>query len=65
MQDQTRITAPKPTAAAAAGLQQPGRTPIKSGVELGNGQGWYVLVNGKPVARYEDRGDAEACARNW
>ena len=58
-----RITAPKP---AAEGLQ-PGRVPIKPGVELedlGTGS-WYVVVNGRPVARYESREDAETCARNW
>lgn len=57
------ITAPKPPAAET----QPGRTPIKPGVELepiGPGH-WYVVVNGKPVARYESREDAELCARNW
>jgi hypothetical protein len=55
------------SAAAAAGLQQPGRIPIKAGIELEDlgADAWYVVVHGKPVTRYEDRGDAEACARNW
>jgi len=57
------ITAPKP---AAEGLQ-PGRTLVKPGVELEDiGQGnWYVVVDGRPIARYESREDAEQLARNW
>jgi hypothetical protein len=56
------ITAPKPAAAAP-----PGRVPIKPGVELEDigGGNWYVVVNGKPVARYENREGAEQLARSW
>jgi hypothetical protein len=57
------ILSPKPAAAAP----QPARTPIKPGVEIEDigGNNWYVVVNDRPVARYECRADAEHCARNW
>jgi hypothetical protein len=29
------------------------------------GEGHYVVVDDRPVARYESRPDAEACAHNW
>jgi hypothetical protein len=29
------------------------------------GDGWSVVVNGRPVGRHECREDAEARARNW
>ena len=34
-------------------------------IDLIPGDGWYVVVNGHPVARHETQEDAEACARNW
>jgi hypothetical protein len=47
-----RILAPKPAAPKAA-VQHTAR------------EGWYVVVDGKPVARYECKEDAEHCTRNW
>jgi hypothetical protein len=47
-----RILAPKPAAPKAA-------------VQYTTGEGWYVVVDDKPVARYECREDAEHCAQNW
>ena len=58
------ILVPKPKAEALAPSD---RISIKPGVELediGHGN-WYVVVDGKPVARYESQEDAEACARGW
>lgn len=56
------ITSPKP-----AEEIKPGRIPVKPGVEIepvGEGS-WYVVADGKPVARYDSREDAEQLARNW
>jgi hypothetical protein len=49
-----RILEPKPAAAAP-----------KASVRFVAGEGHYVVVDGRPVARYESRPDAEACAHNW
>lgn len=29
------------------------------------GDGWYVVVAGQPVGRFDCREDAERCARDW